>query len=153
VGRSGSAAPERRRASASRTGKGSSPDSGSRSAKDAHAQSAPRGAAPHAPEDVRHRPAPQLDRLIHERIRLGIVSALAVNSALTFNDLKQLLKTTDGNLSVHARKLEDAQYIACSKSFERRMPRTEYRLTAAGRRALERYLDHMEALIRATRER
>ena len=97
--------------------------------------------------------APEIDRLIHERMRLGIVSALAVNETLTFNDLKKLLKTTDGNLSVHARKLEDAQYIACTKSFEGRLPKTEYRLTAAGRRALERYLDHMEALIKATRER
>jgi len=94
-----------------------------------------------------------LDRLIHERMRLGIVSALAVNDTLTFNDLKRLMSTTDGNLSVHARKLEDAAYITCTKSFEGRMPRTEYRLTATGRRALERYLDHMEALIRATRER
>jgi DNA-binding HxlR family transcriptional regulator len=94
-----------------------------------------------------------LDRLIHERLRLGIVSALAVNEALTFNDLKRLMHTTDGNLSVHARKLEDAGYVTCTKSFEGRMPKTEYRLTAAGRRALERYLDHMEALIRATRER
>lgn len=94
-----------------------------------------------------------LDRLIHERMRLGIVSALAVNDTLTFNDLKRLMNTTDGNLSVHARKLEDAAYITCTKSFEGRMPRTEYRLTASGRRALERYLDHMEALIRATRER
>jgi DNA-binding MarR family transcriptional regulator len=95
--------------------------------------------------------APDLDRLIHERIRLGIVSALAVNDALTFNDLKALLHTTDGNLSVHARKLEDAGYIACAKSFEGRTPKTEYRLTPEGRAALERYLDHMEALIRATR--
>ena len=94
-----------------------------------------------------------LARLIHERMRLGIVSALAVNDTLTFNDLKRLLHTTDGNLSVHARKLEDAAYVTCTKSFEGRMPKTEYRLTAAGRRALERYLDHMEALIRATRER
>jgi DNA-binding MarR family transcriptional regulator len=94
-----------------------------------------------------------LDRLIHERMRLGIVSALAVNESLTFNDLKKLLNTTDGNISVHARKLEDAQYITCAKSFEGRMPKTEYRLTTAGRRALERYLDHMEALIRSTRER
>jgi DNA-binding MarR family transcriptional regulator len=86
-------------------------------------------------------------------MRLGIVSALAVNESLTFNDLKTLMKTTDGNLSVHARKLEEAQYISCTKSFEGRVPRTEYRLTAAGRRALERYLDHMEALIRATRDR
>jgi DNA-binding HxlR family transcriptional regulator len=93
-----------------------------------------------------------LDRLIHERIRLGIVSALAVNRSLTFNELKALLKTTDGNLSVHARKLEEADYIVCTKSFAGRLPKTEYRLTAAGRRALERYLNHMEALIRATRE-
>jgi DNA-binding HxlR family transcriptional regulator len=94
-----------------------------------------------------------LDRLIHERIRLGIVSALAVNRSLTFNELKALLKTTDGNLSVHARKLEEADYILCTKSFAGRLPKTEYRLTASGRRALERYLNHMEALIRATRER
>lgn len=94
-----------------------------------------------------------LDRLIHERIRLGIVSALAVNDSLSFNDLKKLLKTTDGNLSVHARKLEAAQYIACAKYFDGRLPKTEYRLAPAGRRALERYLDHMEALIRAARER
>ena len=93
-----------------------------------------------------------LDRLIHERIRLGIVSALAVNRSLTFNELKALLKTTDGNLSVHARKLEEADYIVCTKSFDGRLPKTEYRLAAAGRRALERYLNHMEALIRATRE-
>ncbi len=96
---------------------------------------------------------PDLDRLIHERVRLGIVSALAVNDSLTFNDLKQLLKATDGNLSVHARRLEDAEYIACTKSFAGRLPRTEFRLTAAGRHALTRYLDHMEALIRAMRER
>jgi DNA-binding MarR family transcriptional regulator len=97
--------------------------------------------------------ADALDRLIHERLRLGIVSALAVNDSLSFSDLKKLMNTTDGNLSVHARKLEEAEYIACTKSFEGRMPKTQYRLTAAGRRALERYLDHMEALIRATRER
>jgi DNA-binding HxlR family transcriptional regulator len=97
--------------------------------------------------------ADALDRLIHERLRLGIVSALAVNDSLSFSDLKKLMKTTDGNLSVHARKLEEAEYIACTKSFAGRMPKTEYRLTAVGRRALERYLDHMEALIRATRER
>ncbi len=96
--------------------------------------------------------APELDRLIHERLRLGIVSALAVNESLSFADLKKLLNTSDGNLSVHARKLEEAQYVACTKSFEGRLPRTEYRLTTAGRRALERYLEHMEALIRATRE-
>jgi DNA-binding HxlR family transcriptional regulator len=94
-----------------------------------------------------------LDRLIHERIRLGIVSALAVNRTLTFNELKALLKTTDGNLSVHARKLEEADYILCTKSFDGRLPKTEYRLAPAGRKALERYLDHMEALIRATREK
>lgn len=92
-----------------------------------------------------------LDRLIHERIRLGIVSALAVNDSLSFNALKSLMGTTDGNLSVHARKLEDAGYVLCTKSFEGRLPRTEYRLAAAGRRALERYLDHMESLIRMTR--
>jgi DNA-binding MarR family transcriptional regulator len=97
--------------------------------------------------------ADALDRLIHERLRLGIVSALAVNDSLSFSDLKKLMKTTDGNLSVHARKLEEAEYITCTKSFEGRMPKTEYKLTATGRRALERYLDHMEALIRATRER
>jgi DNA-binding MarR family transcriptional regulator len=96
---------------------------------------------------------PPLDRLIHERIRLGIVSALAVNRSLTFNELKALLKTTDGNLSVHARKLEEADYILCTKSFDGRLPKTQYRLTASGRRALERYLNHMGALIRATRER
>lgn len=95
---------------------------------------------------------PDLDRLIHERMRLGIVSALAANESLTFNDLKKLLKTTDGNLSVHARKLEDANYVLCTKSFEGRMPKTEYKLTAQGRKALERYLDHMEALIQAMRD-
>ena len=94
----------------------------------------------------------ELDRLIHERLRLGIVSALAVTERLTFNDLKRLLQTTDGNLSVHARKLEDAEYIAVEKSFEGRVPRTEYRLTAAGRRALEKYLVHMEAIIKAVRD-
>ena len=94
----------------------------------------------------------ELDRLIHERLRLGIVSALAVNERLTFNDLKALLQTTDGNLSVHARKLEDAEYLTCEKSFDGRVPRTEYRLTAAGRRALEKYLVHMEAIIKAVRD-
>jgi len=98
-------------------------------------------------------PAANLDRLIHERTRLAIVSALAVNESLTFSEVKSLLGATDGNLSVHARKLEDAGYIACTKSFANRLPKTQYRLTAAGRRALEKYLDHMEALIRATRER
>jgi DNA-binding HxlR family transcriptional regulator len=110
------------------------------------------GVAPDAGAEVEEG-ALALDRLIHERMRLGIVSALAVNDSLTFNDLKRVMHTTDGNLSVHARKLEDAKYITCTKSFEGRVPRTEYKLTAAGRRALERYLDHMEALIRATRER
>jgi DNA-binding MarR family transcriptional regulator len=102
---------------------------------------------------VNGRGVPELDRLIHERVRLGIVSALAANESLTFNDLKKLLKTTDGNLSVHARKLEEAEYISCTKSFEGRMPKTEYRLTAHGRQELERYLDHMEALIQAMRGR
>src|ERR1700722_40490 len=96
--------------------------------------------------------APNLDRLIHERTRLAIVSALAVNATLTFNELKQLLRISDGNLSVHARKLEDAGYVSCAKSFSGRPPKTEYRLTVSGRRALEKYLDHMEAIIRATRE-
>ena len=99
-----------------------------------------------------HSATAALDRTIHERLRLGIVSALAVNRSLTFNELKELLKTSDGNLSVHARKLEDAEYITCEKSFDGRTPKTEYRLTTAGRRALEHYLNHMEALIRATRE-
>lgn len=93
----------------------------------------------------------ELDRLIHERVRLGIVSALAVNETLSFNDLKKLLKTTDGNLSVHARRLEDAGYVTCTKSFRGRVPHTEYRLTPNGRRALERYLNHMEALIQRVR--
>ena len=100
----------------------------------------------HAPE------LPELDRLIHERIRLGIVSALATNDSLSFNDLKRVLKTTDGNLSVHARKLEEANYISCVKFFEGRVPRTEYRLTAKGRAALSEYLDQMEEWIRLTRE-
>lgn len=96
-----------------------------------------------------HRPDTmhELDRLIHERLRLGIISALAANQSLTFNELKRLVKTSDGNLSVHARKLEDAGYVSCSKTFHGRTPKTEYKLTAAGRRALERYLDHMEAVI------
>ena len=118
--------------------------------------SAARRGSPLAPSRAIEPAAPsaqKLDRLVHERLRLGILSALSVNPALTFNDLKRLLETTDGNLSVHARKLEEAGYIACSKSFEGRVPRTEYRLTAGGRRALDRYLDHMEALIQAMRER
>ena len=111
-------------------------------------------AEPDTAAKPKRQPAPaELDRLIHERVRLAIVSALAVRDSLTFNELKTLLKTTDGNLSVHARKLEDAEYVTCEKSFEGRVPKTEYRLTAQGRRALERYLDHMEALIRATRAR
>lgn len=97
------------------------------------------GGAPHS--------AHEIDRLIHERLRLGIISALAVSDSLTFNELKHMVKTSDGNLSVHARKLEDAGYVNCSKTFAGRTPRTEYSLTAAGRRALERYLDHMEALL------
>jgi DNA-binding HxlR family transcriptional regulator len=96
-------------------------------------------------------PAPNLDRLIHERMRLGIVSALAANESLTFNDLKGLMNTTDGNLSVHARKLEDGGYIACTKSFDGRLPKTEYKLTVSGRRALENYLSHMETLIHQMR--
>ena len=94
----------------------------------------------------------ELDRVIHERMRLAIVSALAVNDSLTFNELKDLLQTKDGNLSVHARKLEEAGYISCTKSFEGRMPKTAYALTAPGRKAFERYLDHMEASIRAARD-
>lgn len=127
----------------------------------------PHGARPPAPAEARSEPdergltagraareeALGLDRLIHERMRLAIVSALAVNEALSFNELKRLLETTDGNLSVHARKLEEARYITCTKTFEGRLPRTEYRLSAAGRQALARYLDHMEALIRTMRER
>ena len=121
---------------------------------------APRGVPPPAratnrdvPLRAGNRQALQLDRIIHERMRLGIVSALAANESLNFNDLKDLLQTTDGNLSVHARKLEEAQYISCTKYFEGRVPRTRYRLTAVGRRALEAYLNHMEALIQATRRR
>jgi DNA-binding HxlR family transcriptional regulator len=109
-------------------------------------------APPATPSPSHEAVSADLDRLIHERVRLGIVSALVVNRSLTFNELKAMLKTTDGNLSVHARKLEEADYIICTKSFDGRLPKTEYRLAAAGRRALERYLNHMEALIRATRE-
>jgi DNA-binding HxlR family transcriptional regulator len=97
--------------------------------------------------------APAVDRLIHERLRLGIVSALAANESLTFNDLKNLMHITDGNLSVHARKLEDAGYITCNKYFDGRVPKTEYKLTASGRRALEGYLNHMETLIKQMRGR
>jgi DNA-binding HxlR family transcriptional regulator len=137
----------------------------------AASKSGAKGKAGSAPRDAREAPAPRalaavagsapaaqgvpadFDRIIHERMRLGIVSALAVNDTLSFNDLKRIMHTTDGNLSVHARKLEEAGYVQCTKLFEGRMPKTEYRLTAAGRQALGRYLDHMEALIRATRER
>jgi DNA-binding MarR family transcriptional regulator len=111
---------------------------------------APRGADP-VRGPAAH--APDLDRVIHERVRLGIISALAANESMTFNELKRLMKITDGNLSVHARRLEEAGYVACEKSFEGRVPKTEFRLTPPGRRALERYLDHMEALIRAARAR
>ncbi len=107
---------------------------------------------PSTPSQIRSfEDLPELDRIIHERLRLGIVSALAINDSLSFNDLRRLLKTTDGNLSVHARKLEEARYIACHKFFESRIPRTEYRLTTAGRRALEKYVAQMEDLIRRTR--
>jgi len=101
--------------------------------------------------DRRRRSPLELDRLIHERLRLGIIGALAVNERLTFNDLKRLLQTTDGNLSVHARKLEEAQYIACHETADARV-QTEYRLTSAGRRAFEKYLSHMEAIIKAVRD-
>ena len=126
------------------------------SAKKAGAQSSPEGLREQQ-QPRRNKPtdgpaaAAELDRLIHERVRLAIVSALAVNESLTFNDLKQLLNTTDGNLSVHARKLEEAQYVVCNKYFDGRTPKTEYRLTTAGRRALESYLGHMESVIRAAR--
>ena len=96
---------------------------------------------------------PDFDRVIHERLRLGIVSALAVNDSLSFSDLKRLLDTTDGNLSVHARKLEEAGYVACTKRFEARVPKTEYKLTAAGKKALEKYLQEMETFILKTRQR
>ena len=117
----------------------------------AHRPGPAEGKGPEGPRHGGEREAMGLDRLIHERIRLGIVSALAVNDRLSFNDLKRLLKTTDGNLSVHARKLEEAGYVVCDKRFEGRVPKTEYRLAASGRKALERYLDHMEAIIHATR--
>lgn len=123
-----------------------------RRATDDDAPAAP-GARPTATAGGAEAGALALDRIIHERMRLGIVSALAANEALTFTELRELLQTTDGNLSVHARKLEDAGYVTCTKGFEGRVPRTEYRLTRDGREALGRYLDHMEALIRAARER
>ena len=97
--------------------------------------------------------ATSLDRLVHDRTRLAIVSALSVNPSLTFNELKALTETTDGNLSVHARKLEEGGYVTCTKGYEGRLPRTEFRLTDAGRRALTKYLDHMEAIIRHARHR
>jgi len=124
-------------------------------AKSATARKSPissQSAISNQPSALSKRSPLDLDKVIHERLRLGIVSALAVNERLTFNDLKRLLQTTDGNLSVHARKLEDAQYIACEKGFEGRVPRTEYRLTAAGRRALEKYVTHMEAILKAVRD-
>lgn len=108
--------------------------------------------APQHPASTEAADFPELDRLIHERMRLGIISALAVNQSLSFNDLKRLLKTTDGNISVHARKLEEASYITCSKFFEGRMPRTEYRLTAAGKKAFDEYLVQMEDLVRRMKE-
>jgi DNA-binding HxlR family transcriptional regulator len=117
----------------------------------ARALGAPKADAP-KPELQRSAAIPDLDRLIHPRIRLGIISALAgADSPLTFNELKNLLETTDGNLSVHARKLEEARYIACTKSFDGRVPRTEYALTAAGRKAFDKYLDHMEAILQAAK--
>ena len=103
------------------------------------------------PQTLNSKPVTRLDRVIHERVRLAIVSALAANESLSFNELKALLQVTDGNLSVHARKLEEAGYVACAKSFEKRMPKTEFRLTAEGRRAFERYVSHLEALIGAAR--
>jgi DNA-binding HxlR family transcriptional regulator len=124
----------------------------------AHRQEKTSAVRHRTPEAARspHRPGstlPDFDPLIHERMRLGILSALAVNESLTFNDLKHALNTTDGNLSVHARKLEDAQYVRCDKSFDGRTPRTTYELTMSGKKALEKYLDHMESLIRITREK
>ena len=123
----------------------------------AHAQSEKTVTPRRAPEVTErpHRAAslPDFDPLIHERIRLGILSALAVNQSLTFNDLKAFLNTTDGNLSVHARKLEEAEYVRCDKSFDGRTPRTTYQLTPAGKKALGKYLDHMESLIKSTREK
>jgi DNA-binding MarR family transcriptional regulator len=112
-----------------------------------HQETGPARPATRAPRTA------DLDRLIHERMRLGIVSALAASDSMTFNDLKKLLQTTDGNISIHARKLEEAGYITCAKSFEGRIPRTEYKLTASGRKALQKYLEHMEALIQAMRSK
>ena len=120
---------------------------------EAPAKARPSKAKQSAPPDTFETTLPNLDRIIHEHMRLGIVSALAVNDSLTFNELKKLLQTSDGNLSVHARRLEDAEYVTCTKSFAGRMPKSEYRLTAAGRKAFERYLNHMETLIQAAREK
>jgi DNA-binding transcriptional ArsR family regulator len=118
------------------------------------AKRAPLSAPASAPREAQTKPLPQrLDRVIHDRTRLAILSALAASEPLGFTDLKTITGTTDGNLSVHARRLEDAGYVECDKRFAGRTPRTEYRLTTAGRRALEKYLDHMEALIRATRRK
>ncbi len=128
-------------------------DTGAARRKRADEQDEPRPALTKVQGRAATRESLELDTLIHHRMRLGIVSALAANDTLSFNELKALLRTTDGNLSVHARKLEDASYVVCTKSFEGRRPKTEYRLAAAGRRALQRYLDHMEALIDATRDR
>lgn len=110
-------------------------------------------AAEAAIRDVSRGGADGIDPVIHARLRLGVMSALAVNASLSFNELKHLLEATDGNLSVHARRLEEAGYISCTKSFDGRLPRSEYRLTARGRRALDRYIEHMEALVRAVRTR
>ncbi|HEV7397734.1 MAG TPA: transcriptional regulator [Pyrinomonadaceae bacterium] len=129
------------KSSAAKTRKHESKDDSGSSLPDVRAAK-PRAGAPEA-----------LDRLIHERLRLGIVSALAANESLTFNNLKNLMHITDGNLSVHARKLEEAGYISCNKYFEGRMPKTEYKLTSSGRRALEGYLSHMESLIKQMRGR
>jgi len=112
-----------------------------------HLAKPPSSQRPHGPKSPT-----QLDRVIHEPVRLGILSALAVNESMTFNELKELLKTTDGNLSVHARKLEESDYVHCEKQFEGRMPKTSYSLTAQGKRALESYLNHMEALIKTARD-
>jgi len=123
-----------------------SPKTNARTSGSPHRTSAP------ARPPVQHGESLKLDAIIHERVRLGIVSALAVNQALSFNDLKKLLEITDGNLSVHARKLEIAGYVKCTKSFVGRQPRTEFKLTAAGRRALEGYLAGMESVIRSARQ-
>lgn len=116
------------------------------------ATSRARGASPKS-QTLNSKPVAGLDRIIHERVRLAIVSALAANESMSFNELKALLQVTDGNLSVHARKLEEAGYVACAKSFEKRIPKTQFRLTAEGRRAFERYVSHLEALIGAARGR